>query len=141
MKWLKSITDKTWTVAVNGKQNIIPAKEGSWLELDDSEYNELAQRPVIRSLIKAGAIFISETKPEELANTLPELRGDKAKLLNEVEDLKRQLAEKEQALAHAAADKDQALKDLDEKASGIIDAKDAEITELKKQLKDAKKGK
>lgn len=143
MKWLKSTTDKAWTVTVKNEQRIIPTGN-KWLQLDDSEYKELAQRPVIKSLIQAESIFVSEVKPSDLDDSVPELRHDKAQLQGEVDGLKAQLAQveadKKAAAEQAEADKQAALKELDEKASSIISAKDDEIKELKKQLKEAKKG-
>lgn len=150
MKWLRSTNEKAWTVALDNKQVLIPSSDKGWLELDDSQYHELETRPVIKSLIKAGDIYVASRKPTELTETIPELKNDNAALTMQVAALKQELAEtkakaeadlkaaqeKADADLKAAQDKAEAdLKALDEKASAVITEKDATIQKLEKQLK------
>lgn len=150
MKWLRSTNEKAWTVALDNKQMLIPGSDKGWLELDDSQYHELEARPVIKSLIKAGDIYVASRKPTELTETIPALKNDNAALTMQLETLKKELAdtkakaeadlkavqEKADADLKEAQDKAAAdLKALDEKASAIVAEKDATIQKLEKQLK------
>ena len=161
MKWLRSTNEKAWTVALDNKQVLIPGSDKGWLELDDSQYHELEARPVIKSLIKAGDIYVASRKPTELTETVPELKNDNAALTMQVATLKQELAdtkakaeadlkavqEKAEADLKAVQEKadadlkeaqekaDADLKALDEKATAIVAEKDALIQKLEKQLK------
>ena len=57
MKWLKSTSQKAWTVM--GK--VIPpclTPDNRYLEVDNSTYTSISSVPVIKSLIKAGDILV-----------------------------------------------------------------------------------
>ncbi len=139
MKWLRSTNEKAWTVALDKKQVLIPGSDKGWLELNDSQYHELETRPVIKSLIKAGDIYVASRKPSELTETIPALKNDNAALTMQLEALKKELADtKAKADADLKAVQEKAdadLKALDEKASAIVAEKDATIQKLEKQLK------
>ena len=139
MKWLRSTNEKAWTVALGNKQVLIPGSDKGWLELNDSQYHELETRPVIKSLIKAGDIYVASRKPTELTETIPALKNDNAALTMQLEALKKELADtkaKAEADLKAVQEKaDADLKALDEKASAIVAEKDATIQKLEKQLK------
>lgn len=136
MKWLKSTTQKEWTI--QGKT--IPAcvtPHNDYLVLNDSDYATISDIPVIKSLIKSNAIIVLDHEPSELKNSVESLQGSNAELTARIKQLEAELAAKpdvEAIKAQAAAEKDAALKELDEKASAIIAEKDARIAELEAQL-------
>lgn len=147
MKWLKSTTQKTWTV--NGK--IIPAcvtPHNDYLKVEDSEYAAMSKVPVVASLIKVGGILVLSEEPAELKNSLDNLQTSNAVLQARVtqleEELKRdkmmsQAIDVEAIKAEAQEEiRAEAVKELQEKQDAL-DAKDAEIKKLKKQLAEAKK--
>ena len=147
MKWLKSTTQKTWTV--NGK--IIPAcvtPHNDYLTVEDSEYAAISKVPVVASLIYAGGILVLSEEPAELKNSLDNLQTSNAVLQARVtqleEELKRdkmmsQAIDVEAIKAEAQEEiRAEAVKELQEKQDAL-DAKDAEIKKLKKQLAEAKK--
>lgn len=149
MRWLKSATDKQWTIGVQGKQIVIPASDKKWLCMEEEVYNELSAQPVIKSLIKAKGIIVMNKKPIEAEDSVPELQEKTVTLQTKVADLETQLTEAtnkvkelEAQLANAETDKNSALAELDAKASGIIAEKDtqiadleAKVTKLEKKLK------
>ena len=147
MKWLKSTTQKTWTV--NGK--IIPAcvtPHNDYLNVEDSEYAVMSKVPVVASLIKAGGILVLNEEPAELKNSLDNLQTSNAVLQARVTQLEEEL--KHDKMMSQAIDVEaikaeaqeeiraEAVKELQEKQDAL-DAKDAEIKKLKKQLAEAKK--
>lgn len=147
MKWLKSTTQKTWTV--NGK--IIPAcvtPNNDYLVVDDDVYASIIKAPVVASLIKAGGILVLNEEPAELKNSLDNLQTSNAtlqarntQLEQELEQLKASAQSVDVEAIKAAAQEEikaEAVKELQEKQDAL-DAKDAEIKELKKQLAKAKK--
>lgn len=138
MRWLKSATDKQWTIGAQGKQILIPAADKKWLCMEEDVYNEISAQPVIKSLIKAKGIIVMNKKPIEAEDSVPELQEKTVTLQTKVTDLETQLVEatnKVKDLEQQLADKEQELKDLDAKASKIIDEKDAAIQKLEKKLK------
>lgn len=140
MRWLKSATEKQWTIGVQGKQIVIPGSDKKWLCMEEEAYNELSAQPVIKSLIKAKGIIVMNKKPIEAEDSVPELQEKTVTLQTKVTDLETQLTEatnKVKDLEQQLADKEQELKDLDEKASKIIDEKEATIQKLEKKLKKA----
>lgn len=146
MKWLKSTTGKAWTV--NGRT--IPADKGEnsqYLELEDSEYTAISQKPVIASLIRNGEIMVSSVEPAEIKYSLPALQTSNANLQQEIASLKAQLAQaeadKEQAVnevrAQAETDKEQAVNEI--KAQAVQELKDLqdELNAVRKELATTKK--
>lgn len=147
MKWLKSTTQKTWTVG--GKT--IPAcitPNNDYLVVGDDEYAVIAKTPVVASLIKAGGILVLREEPAELKNSLDNLQTSNAtlqarntQLEQELEQLKASLQSVNVEAIKAEAQEEikaEAVKELQEKQDAL-DAKDAEIKELRKQLAKAKK--
>lgn len=142
MRWLKSATEKQWTVGAKGQQIIIPAADKKWLCIEEDVYNEIVAQPVIKSLIKVKGIIVENKKPVEAEDSIPELQDKNLELKNEVEDLKAQLTEAqgklkelEEQVANAEADKAAALAELDAKASKLIEERDTTIQKLEKKLK------
>lgn len=138
MRWLKSATDKQWTIGAKGQQIVIPAADKKWLCMEEDVYNEISAQPVIKSLIKAKGIIVMNKKPIEAEDSVPELQEKTVTLQTKVTDLETQLTEatnKVKDLEQQLADKEQELKDLDAKASKIIEEKDATIQKLEKKLK------
>lgn len=138
MRWLKSATDKQWTIGAQGKQILIPAADKKWLCMEEDVYNEISAQPVIKSLIKAKGIIVMNKKPIEAEDSVPELQEKTVTLQTKVTDLETQLTEatnKVKELEQQLADKEQELKDLDAKASKIIEEKDTTIQKLEKKLK------
>lgn len=138
MRWLKSATDKQWTIGAKGQQIVIPAADKKWLCIEEDVYNEISAQPVIKSLIKAKGIIVMNKKPIEAEDSVPELQEKTVTLQTKVTDLETQLVEatnKVKDLEQQLADKEQELKDLDAKASKIIEEKEATIQKLEKKLK------
>ena len=142
MKWLKSTSQKAWTVM--GK--VIPpclTPDNRYLEVDNSTYTSISSVPVIKSLIKAGDILVLSEEPAELKNSLSSLQSNNAVLKTQVTQLQEELKEKEQYLEAARLDaekikeeaqaeiKAQAVAELEEKESRIKEL-EAELTKLKK---------
>lgn len=142
MKWLKSTSQKAWTVM--GK--VIPpclTPDNRYLEVDNSTYTSISSVPVIKSLIKAGDILVLSEEPAELKNSLSSLQSNNAVLKTQVTQLQEELKEKEQYLEAARLDiekikeeaqaeiKAQAVAELKEKESRIKEL-EAELTKLKK---------
>lgn len=143
MKWLKSTTQKTWTV--NGK--IIPAcitSHNDYLIVDDSTYTEISKIPVIKSLIKAGGILVLREEPTELKNSVDALQGNNAALTAQVTQLQEQLKAKEAELKVASSKKstkvdiekikEEAQAEIKAQAIAELEEKEARIKELEAQL-------
>lgn len=155
MKWLKSTSQKAWTI--NGKtipQNV--TTHNSYLKIEDSEYNQMAKLPVFASLVRNNCILVLKEEPSELKNSVEALQGNNAALMaanisqaETIKHLEEELQKRPDVdvaalKAEAEADKQAALKELDEKASAIIADKDTEIAnkdteiaKLKEQLQKA----
>lgn len=136
MKWLKSTTQKIWTV--NGKT--IPAcvtPDNAYLKLQDEEYSEISRSPVIKSLVKAGGILVLSEEPAELKNSVETLQGNNAALMARITQLEEQLKKTQPVDVEAV--KEEAIAELKEEAIAELKAKDARIAELEKQLKASKK--
>lgn len=143
MKWLKSTTQKTWTI--NGK--VIPAcvtAHNDYLKIDDSEFTHLSGAPVVKSLITAGAILVLDSEPAELKNSVAALQGNNAALTAEITQLREQLKAKEAELKAASAKKpakvdiekikEEAQAEIKEQAIKELEEKEARIAELEAQL-------
>lgn len=138
MRWLKSATDKQWTIGAKGQQIVIPAADKKWLCMEEDVYNEISAQPVIKSLIKVKGIIVMNKKPIEAEDSVPELQEKTVTLQTKITDLETQLVEaanKVKDLEQQLANKEQELKDLDDKASKIIEEKDKAIEKLEKKLK------
>ena len=149
-KWLKSTTQKAWTVFCGGAQRVIPPCETNdhkWLHIGDDEYAELMAESVVKSLIKAGGILVLNEEPAELKNSMPMLQVTNTQLKVELNAAKERIAELEAQVqnatgidieaikAEAVAAKQKELEDLDAKASAIIEEKDKAIAKLEKKIK------
>lgn len=142
MKWLKSTTQKTWTV--NGK--IIPAcvtPHNDYLVIEDEVFNTISNVPVIKSLIKAGGILVLSEEPAELRNSVSALQGNNAALTAQVTELQMQLKAKEAELKNASKRqskvdvekiKEEAQAEIKQQAIAELQAKEARIAELEAQL-------
>ena len=153
MKYLKSTTQKAYTVKGYTIPKCITPKN-DYLILNDSEYSEIEKIPVIKSLIKAGGIFISDKEPSDSIKNIENLEATNAQLIARATELEAKLKElerrreagevvniakiKEDAQAEIKA---QAIQELQEKEDAL-DAAQKEIEELKAQLssKKTKKG-
>lgn len=153
MKYLKSTTQKAYTVKGYTIPKCITPKN-DYLILNDSEYSEIEKIPVIKSLIKAGGIFISDKEPSDSIKNIENLEATNAQLIARATELEEKLKElerrreagevvniakiKEDAQAEIKA---QAIQELQEKQAALDDAQ-KEIEELKAQLssKKTKKG-
>lgn len=153
MKYLKSTTQKAYTVKGYTIPKCITPKN-DYLILNDSEYSEIEKIPVIKSLIKAGGIFISDKEPSDSIKNIENLEATNAQLIVRATELEAKLKElerrreagevvniakiKEDAQAEIKA---QAIQELQEKQAAL-DAAQKEIEELKAQLssKKTKKG-
>lgn len=153
MKYLKSTTQKAYTVKGYTIPKCITPKN-DYLILNDSEYSEIEKIPVIKSLIKAGGIFISDKEPSDSIKNIENLEATNAQLIARATELEEKLKElerrreagevvniakiKEDAQAEIKA---QAIQELQEKQAAL-DAAQKEIEELKAQLssKKTKKG-
>lgn len=147
MVWLKSTTQKEWVI--NGK--IIPrcmTKDNQYLNLSDTEYNNLLSIPVFNSLVKASAILVLHQEPAEIRNNIQNLNASNAELVARNTELQTRVAELEKKVSPAvdvekikeeavASLKEEAVKELQEKQDAL-DAATAEIEKLKKQLAKAK---
>ena len=147
MVWLKSTTQKEWVI--NGK--IIPrcmTKDNQYLNLSDTEYNNLLSIPVFNSLVKASAILVLHQEPAEIRNNIQNLNASNAELVARNTELQTRIAELEKTAGPAVKEKkikeeavaslkEEAVKELQEKQDAL-DAATAEIEKLKKQLAKAK---
>lgn len=138
MKWLKSTTQKTWTV--NGR--VIPAcvtPHNDYLKMDESEFTALAGTPVIKSLITAGAILVLDSEPAELKNSVEALQGNNAALTAQITQLQEQL--RQQSAVDVEKIKEEAQAEIKAQAIAELQEKEARIAELEKQLAKASKSK
>ena len=155
MHYLKSTTRKAYVF--DGKK--IPqaiTKDNEFLALTDKEYAEFQKKPVIASLIKSGAVFVTQTAPSKPEDQLKTATQENARLILENTRLQDELAkaqassgsteveELKAALAKQVEESNAALaKQVEEDKAEILalqKEKDKEIAELKKQLAKAQKG-
>lgn len=142
MKWLKSTSQKAWTVM--GK--VIPpclTPDNRYLEVDNSTYTSISSVPVIKSLIKAGDILVLSEEPAELKNSLSSLQSNNAVLKTQVTQLQEELKEKEQYLEAARLDaekiKEEAQAEIKAQAVAELKEKESRIKELEAELAKLKK--
>lgn len=143
MKWLKSTTQKQWTV----KGMIIPAcvtPHNDYLKVEDSVYAEIAKEAVIKSLIAAGSVLVLDEEPVELRNSIDNLQASKLQLQKQNQELQAELdalkkakgqnvdveALKEEAVAEF---KKEAIEELQAKQNAL-EAAEKKIAKLEKQL-------
>lgn len=143
MRWLKSTTQKSWVV--DGL--VIPpciTQDNRYLKIEDSKYTAISKKPVIASLIKAGAILVCNQEPAELKNSMTNLQSSNAQLTARNTELEARVKELEaQAVPQEPVDieaiKTQAVEELKAEAIKELQEKDDEIARLKKELKAAEK--
>ena len=142
MKWLKSTSQKAWTVM--GK--VIPpclTPDNRYLEVDNSTYTSISSVPVIKSLIRAGDILVLSEEPAELKNSLSSLQSNNAVLKTQVTQLQEELKEKEQYLEAARLDaekiKEEAQAEIKAQAVAELEEKESRIKELEAELAKLKK--
>ena len=162
MRWLKSTTQKSWVLGAGGKQFIVPqstTRDNKWLVMEEGDFSQVVSQPVVKSLIKSGAILVLDKEPAEIRNSVPSLQVANTTLQAELDTvkaerdaLKARVQELEQgtvgvdleaeiakAVETVKADYEQKLKDLDDKATGIIAEKDQAIADLTAEVKKLEK--
>jgi hypothetical protein len=100
MRYLKSTTQKSYML--NGKK--IPqcvTKDNEWLTLNDSAYAEFAKVSVVASLIKSGAIIVTDKEPTTPTKQVSQLTQTNAKQAMEITTLHEEIAELKKQLAAA----------------------------------------
>ena len=153
MKWLKSTTQKAWTVGIEGQQYTIPSIDPSdrFLCIDEVVFTKIEALPVVASLIKAGGITVLSQEPAELKNSVPVLQVTNTQLRAELDTAKARITQLEAQLKDATGvdieaikaevrqqceeEKKKALEDLDAKASQEIEARDKTIKKLETKIK------
>lgn len=141
MQYLKSTTQKSYKF--EGKT--IPqavTKDNAFLALSDTDYNEFIKSPVIKSLINAGAIFVTDQEPSSPTKQVSNLTNENARLVLENTRLNEELkkAKASDNSAEVESLKAALQKQIDDDTSEIkqlAEEKDAEIAALKKQLEEA----
>ena len=158
MRWLKSTTQKSWVLSNGTKQFIVPQNEtrdNRWLTMEEDDFAAVMKQPVVAGLVKNNAIMVLDKEPAEIKNSLPNLQVTNTTLKAELETvtaerdaLKARIQEIEtgtsgvdleaeiaKAVEATKTEYEQKLKELDDKASKLIEEKDAEIKKLEKKLK------
>lgn len=158
MRWLKSTTQKSWVLSHGTKQFIVPQNEtrdNRWLTMEEDDFAAVIKQPVVAGLVKNNAIMVVDKEPAEIRNSLPNLQVTNTTLRAELETVKAERdalkariqeietgtsgvdleAEIAKAVEATKAEYEQKLKELDDKASKLIEEKDAEIRKLEKKLK------
>lgn len=141
MQYLKSTTQKSYKF--DGKT--IPqavTKDNAFLSLSDTDYNEFIKSPVIKSLINAGAIFVTDQEPSSPTKQVSNLTNENARLVLENTRLNEELkkAKSSDNSAEVESLKAALQKQIDDDTAEIkqlAEEKDAEIAALKKQLEEA----
>lgn len=146
MRWVKSTTQKAWTVGYDGKAYIIPqcnTPDNKYLQLDDSVWSGIAAMPVIASLIRVNGILVLNEEPVELKNSVDALQGSNAKLVAEKTQLEADIArltdrvkelESSTQSVDVEAIKAEAVKEVTEQAVKELQEKQDEIDRLTKEL-------
>lgn len=160
MRWLKSTTQKSWVLSNGTKQFVVPQNEtrdNRWLTMEEDDFAAVIKQPVVAGLVKNNAIMVLDKEPAEIKNSLPNLQVTNTALKAELETvtaerdaLKARIQEIEtgtsgvdleaeiaKAVEATKAEYEQKLKELDDKATKLIEEKDAEIKKLEKKLKKA----
>lgn len=142
MKYLRSTTGKAYTIS----GQTVPNYKGEMLALSDGDYDTLSKNKVVKSLIDAGAIFVTDKAPTDPTKQAQQLTNKNAQLILENTKLQEKLAAAEAKLANAGTDEESVKaaiakqKEEDEAAiQSIVSEKDAKIAELEAQLAAASK--
>ena len=91
MRWLKSTTQKSWVLGAAGKQFIVPqcdTRDNKWLVIEEEDFAQVMNQPVVKSLIKAGAITVLDKEPAEIRNSVPNLQVANTTLKAELDTVK-----------------------------------------------------
>lgn len=139
-RWIKSTTQKSYLFSGRKIPQAI-TKDNEYLHLSDSEFAKLTENPVVGSLIKAGAIFVTEQEPTSptqqvsaMTNQVAQLTLENTKLQEKVAELESKAAARDSGTEVAVAVAKQKAED-EAAIEKIVADKDAEIARLKEQLK------
>lgn len=140
MKYLRSTTGKAYQF--NGYA--IPNYKGEMLALTDDKYAKLVTNTVVKSLIGAGAIFVTDKAPVNPSKQAQQLTNQNAALILQNTKLQEENAKLLSQLKASGTDEASVKaaiakqKEEDEaKVTQIVEAKDTEIAKLKAQLEAA----
>lgn len=142
MRWMKSTTQKVW-VAEGHKIPACVTPKNDYCIVDEDAYAKIVANPIFKSLIAQGSILVLDKEPAELKNSLDGLQSSNAVLQARNTELEARIKELEagsdEAPVNVEAIKEEAVAELKAEAIAELQSKDAEIAELKKQLKAAEK--
>lgn len=131
MKWLKSTTQKAYQY--NGK-TIPPCvtKNNAFLGVTNDEFNEMNKSAVIKALIGAGAIMVTDVEPSTPTQQVSSLTKEKADLIRKNTELEEKLKALDNAVAKSEFDTLQVkYNDLEKEAKDKIAVLTAELNKLK----------
>ena len=127
MKFYKSTSSRSYSV--NGL--VIPANNNPhWLTVSNDKATELERVAVVKGLIKAGSILVTDKEPAELART-------PGKLLNTNNQLATENATLKAEIEKLKAEKDAVLQGNE--AAQALEAAQKEAEDLKHQLEEQQK--
>lgn len=142
MRWMKSTTQKVW-VAEGHRIPACITPKNDYCIVDEDDYAKIVANPIFKSLIAQGSILVLDKEPAELKNSLDGLQSSNAVLQARNTELEARIKELEagsdKAPVNVEAIKEEAVAELKAEAIAELQSKDAEIAELKKQLKAAEK--
>ena len=142
MRWMKSTTQKVW-VAEGHKIPACVTPKNDYCIVDEDAYAKIVANPIFKSLIAQGSILVLDKEPAELKNSLDGLQSSNAVLQARNTELEARVKELEAGGKAEPVDveaiKEEAVAELKAEAIAELQSKDAEIAELKKQLKAAEK--
>lgn len=142
MRWMKSTTQKVW-VAEGHKIPACVTPKNDYCIVDEDAYAKIVANPIFKSLIAQGSILVLDKEPAELKNSLDGLQSSNAVLQARNTELEARIKELEAGSDKEPVDveaiKEEAVAELKAEAIAELQSKDAEIAELKKQLKAAEK--
>lgn len=142
MRWMKSTTQKVW-VAEGHKIPACVTPKNDYCIVDEDAYAKIVANPIFKSLIAQGSILVLDKEPAELKNSLDGLQSSNAVLQARNTELEARVKELEAGgkaePVNVEAIKEEAVAELKAEAIAELQSKDAEIAELKKQLKAAEK--
>lgn len=142
MRWMKSTTQKVW-VAEGHRIPACITPKNDYCIVDEDDYAKIVANPIFKSLIAQGSILVLDKEPAELKNSLDGLQSSNAVLQARNTELEARIKELEAGSdkepVNVEAIKEAAVAELKAEAIAELQSKDAEIAELKKQLKAAEK--
>lgn len=142
MRWMKSTTQKVW-VAEGHRIPACVTPKNDYCIVDEDAYAKIVANPIFKSLIAQGSILVLDKEPAELKNSLDGLQSSNAVLQARNTELEARIKELEAGDGKEPVDveaiKEAAVAELKAEAIAELQSKDAEIAELKKQLKAAEK--